>query len=153
TTMLAVSLWRLERVDLGYRPDGVFLTRLSLPASQYRQPADLASFYDRLHAALAEDSDVVDDAAISVAPLSGLLRSVNFSVGGVPMMPTARPLANYREISAGYFATIRASLVTGRAFDEKDDERTMQVAIVSRALADRYLADGAVGRQLFVDDN
>lgn len=151
--MLADSLWRLERVDLGYQPDSVFITRVSLPAQRYRRPEELAQFVDRVHAELASDPEVVRDAMISVAPLSGLLRSVNFSVDGLPFLPTERPLANYRQISPDYFAVIRAPIVSGRSFVEQDDPSSMSVAVVSRALADRYLPAAAIGRRLLIDDN
>jgi putative ABC transport system permease protein len=154
TAVLLESLVRLERVDLGYRPDSVFVARVSLPPQRYSRPADVAAFYDRLHATLERQPGVVAAGVVSVAPLSGLLYTVPFSVAGRPPADRDRPSAHFRAISPGYLTAIRASLVAGRAFTEFDDAEAPRVALVSRALAERYFAGtDPIGQQLLVDDN
>jgi macrolide transport system ATP-binding/permease protein len=57
---------------------------------------------------------------------------------------------HYREISAGYFTTIGARLVRGRAFDPHDDASKPDVVIVNRALVRTYFpGEDPIGRQLF----
>jgi len=41
-------------------------------------------------------------------------------------------------VSLDYFETLRQPLVSGRAFDERDDESAEPVAIVSRSMAERF---------------
>jgi predicted permease len=155
TAALLQSLTRLERVELGYRPDSVFVGRVSLSPQRYARPADVAAFHARLQAALARQPGVVDAGVISVAPLSGLLASVPFSVpDGPPVDQRERRSVNYRAISPGYLPSIRATIIAGRGFTESDDALAPPVALVSRALADRWFGGSdPLGKQVLVDDN
>jgi putative ABC transport system permease protein len=152
---MLTSLLRLRRVDLGFRPDSVFVARIALPPGRFASANDVSHFYERLDTALLATPGVEAAGVTSVAPLSGLLASVPFAVvGREPASPGERPLANFREVSPGYFAAIRAAVLAGRAFTENDDERAAPVAVVSHALAARYLEGrDPVGQQLLIDDN
>ena len=155
TATLLQSLTRVERVDLGYRADSVFVGRVSLPPQRYARAADVAGFYERLHAALVRQPGVLAAGVVSVAPLSGLLSSVPFTVPNRP--PSAyreRLNANFRAMSSGYLTSIGARVVAGRGFAESDDAAAPPVALVSRALAARFFGGtDAVGQQVLVDDN
>ena len=155
TAVLLRSLTRLQRVELGYRPDSVFVVRLSLPPKRYATPADVAGFYERLRSTLERQPEVRAVGVVSVAPLSGLLATVPFSVPGRPPIAyRERPSANYRAVSPGYLTSIRARVVAGRAFAESDDAAAPPVALISRALADRYFgATDPLGQDLLIDDN
>jgi len=154
TATMVQSLAQLERVDLGYRPDSVFITRLSLPSQKYAHLRDVAGFYQRLHDAIAARPDVAAAGVTVVAPLSGLLWSVPFAVvGGLPRSPNERSSANFRPVSPDYLSAIGAGVVAGRAFTEADDTTAIPVAIVSRAFAERHLPGDPIGRQILVDDN
>jgi putative ABC transport system permease protein len=154
TATMVQSLARLERVDLGYRPDSVFVARLSLPPQKYAHRGDVVGFYQRLRDAIAARSDVASAGVTVVAPLSGLLWTVPFAVGGGPATPPdERSSANFRPVSPEYLSAIGAELVVGRAFTEADDSSAVNVAIVSRAFADRHLPGNPVGREILVDDN
>jgi len=155
TGALLRSLTRLERVELGFRPDSVFVARLALPPQRYASAAAVSTFYDRLHAALASEPGVIASGVVSVAPLSGLLATVPFTVpSGPPVAYRERPTANFRAVSPDYFTSIHARLVAGRAFRESDDASAPPVAVVSRAFANRYFgSSGPVGQQLVIDDN
>ncbi len=61
--------------------DQVFAAQVALP-SRYRSAADLARFYDQLGERLRQSPDVKRFGLINVAPLSGLIASVPFSVEG-----------------------------------------------------------------------
>jgi hypothetical protein len=74
-------------------------------------------------------------------------------VGREPSTPNERQLANYREVSPGNFVAKRASRAGGRWFAESDNATAAPVAIVSSALAARYLGAASVGRVIMVDDN
>jgi predicted permease len=59
----------------------------------------------------------------------------------------------YSAISPTYFDTLRIPLQTGRAFSSVDTSGSFRVAIVNRAMADRYWPDGAVGRAFRVNSD
>lgn len=153
TTVLAQSLLRVQNVPPGFRPDGVFLARVSAPPS-YRSPDDLARFCDRLSERLASLPGVQDIGMISVAPLSGLLRAVPFTVGGRPPRNEREvPSANLRVITPGYLSAAGTRLLRGRPFSENDRPDTPPVALVSSALASHLLGETAVGHHLMINDN
>jgi predicted permease len=55
----------------------------------------------------------------------------------------------YRQVSSGYFTTLRAKLLRGRYFTEADDASKPPVVIIDRALAEKYFpGEDPVGRQM-----
>ena len=150
--VLVENLRRLQHVDPGFETDGVFQARLSIPPS-YRTPADVARFYERLYERIAAAPGVKQVGVISVAPLSGLLSTVPFAVAGRPFEARDKASANLRAISPGYLPAVGTGLLQGRLFLENDGSNGPPVALVSAALADRFLAGAAVGQRLMIDDN
>jgi putative ABC transport system permease protein len=151
---LLQNLLRLRDVQPGFVPDGVFQARVSLPAATYQSTEEVTRFYERLSERLAALPGVRSVGVISVAPLSGLLLTVPFSVEGQPL-ERSRPNANLRAISTGYLDTVGTRLLRGRAFSEDDRPNAPAVAMVSAALADRVLGGvgDAVGRRVLISDN
>jgi predicted permease len=152
TTVLVQNLRRLQELQPGFRPDGIFQARLSIPPA-YRSPDDVARFYDQLSERVIAAPGVDQVGVISVAPLSGLLATVPFSVAGQSTAEHDRASANLRAISPGYLPTVRTRLVQGRLFAETDQSDTPPVALVSASLADRFLPGRVLGQQLLIDDN
>ena len=155
TGTMARSLARLQSVDLGFKPDSVFVARLSLPPQKYQSVDALSRFARAFEQALQTAPGVAAAGGISIAPLSGVLSIIPFSVvGQAPADGRERLEANLRAISPGYLTAVGASVRSGREFLPADDELAARTAIVSRALAERYF-DGAqaLGKQLLVDDN
>jgi predicted permease len=155
TAALLQNLVALQRVELGYRPDSVFIGRVSLPPKEYRTPADLARFSRAFGTALNASPGVVVAGGVSSSPLSGWIASVPFApaIGG-PTLRRDWPSATYRAVSPGYLEAIAARRIAGRLILDQDDGTVPPVAVVSRALADKYFgASGAVGRELQIDDN
>ena len=152
TIVLLQNLLRLHDVPLGFNPDGVFQARVSLPPT-YRTPDDVARFYERLSDRLAAAPGVRQVGVISIAPLSGLLATVPFSVAGRSNDERERYSANLRAISPSYVLAVGTRLSRGRFFSENDRSNTPRVALVSAALADRFLQSNAVGQRLVIDDN
>ena len=99
---LLQNLIGLQRVELGYRPDSVFVARLSLPPKQYQTPADIARFSTAIASALAGGPGVVAAGGTTLAPLSGALASIPFAAAQNP--PTEKrdwPSATYQSVSPG----------------------------------------------------
>ena len=152
TIVLLQNLRVLNDVDPGFTPDGVFQARVSIPPT-YRSPDEVAGFYDRLKDRISAAPGVEQVGLISIAPLSGLLATVPFSVDGESRAERDRFSANLRAISPGYLTAVETRLLQGRGFSELDRSDTPDVALVSAALAERSLSGNAVGRRLLIDDN
>jgi putative ABC transport system permease protein len=89
----------------------------------------------------------VDRVSIAIrAPLSlsggGLAQPVD--VPGVTA-PDAPPLVKYGGVDTDYFETLGTRVLAGRTFNAAD-ETSEPVVVISRAFADRYFPNGAVGR-------
>jgi predicted permease len=152
TTVLLQDLLRLKNAQLGFKPDPVLQARISIPAS-YTSSDDVARFCDRLSEQLVNLPGVEGIGVISVAPLSGILRTVPFSVEGEAQHERDRPNVNLRAISPGYFPTVGTRLVSGRPFSDADRADTPPVAVVSAALAKRFLNSAPINRRLLINDN
>src|SRR5262245_47899063 len=155
TAALLQSLVALQRVELGYRPDSVFIGRVSLPPKKYQTPADLARFATAFGRALNASPGVVAAGMVSSSPLSGWIASVPFAPAiDAPTLRRDWPSATYRAVSPGYLEAIAVRRSAGRLITGQDDGAAMPVAVVNRTLADKYVgASGAVGRELQIDDN
>lgn len=155
TAALVQNLVRLQRVELGFLPDPVFVARVSLPPGRYPTPADLSRFSTAMAAALAGAPGVLAAGGSSSAPLSRVLASVPAAPAQDP--PAQRsdwPLATYRAVSPGYLEAIGARLREGRLIAGRDDGAAPPVAVVNRAMAERFFAKtGAVDRRLLINDN
>jgi predicted permease len=152
TIVLTQNLRRLQELHPGFNPDGVFEVRLSLPMS-YRSPEDIERFYDSLSSRLSRAPGVLAVGVISVAPLSGSLATVPFSVVGHTLPAGQAPSANIRAISPGYLSTVGTVLVEGRPFTDDDRSTTRRVALVSAVLSERFFSGRAIGQRLLIDDN
>jgi predicted permease len=151
---LLQSLIGLQHVELGYRPDSVFVARLSLPPRQYQTPVELGRFSGAMSEALAGGPGVIAAGGTTLAPLSGALASIPFAPAqNVPTLRRDWPSATFQSISPGYLSAIGARLIAGRTIEEQDDGAAPAVAVVNRSMAEQYFEDGAVGRELLIDDN
>jgi predicted permease len=154
TITMARSLARLQSVELGYRPDSVFVARLSLPPQKYQNVSDLARFARAFGQGLYGAPGVIAAGSISIAPLSGNLSIIPFRIAGRAPAGRERLEANLRAISPGYLGAVGGTVRAGRDFVPSDDEGAARVAMISRALAERYFADAnPIGHQLLIDDN
>ena len=152
TTVLLQNLLRLQDVQPGFRPDSVFQVRISLPPT-YKSADDLGRFYDRLRDRLVNLPGVGSVGVTSTAPLSGLTRTVPFRVEGADQHERDKPKVNLLVISPDYLSAVGSRLLSGRSLSELDRLDTVPVALVSSALAERYLHTTPLGRRLLISDN
>jgi putative ABC transport system permease protein len=152
TTVLLQNVLHLKDVPLGFHPDSVFEARISVP-STYKSPEDLARFYDRVSERLANVPGVSGVGLVSVAPLSGILSAVPFTVEGAGQQVRDMPMVNLRAASPGYLDAVGTRLLSGRALSDSDRLETPPVALVSSALAERFLNPSPLGRRLLINDN
>jgi len=123
TGVLYENLLRLKSAQLGFRPDSVFQARVFVQAS-YKSADHVARFCDRLSEQLGNLPGVDTAGVISVAPLSGILATVPFTVEGEAQHDRDRPNVNLRMVSPGYFPAVGISLKSGRTLAETDRSNT-----------------------------
>jgi predicted permease len=156
--LLVRSFEQLQRVDLGFRPEGVLTYRVIFPAARFRDPEQLPTLYqailDRTRALPGARS-----AAISGdLPMMGA-SYITFAVEGRPAPSQAAPDRAPEDVqpftvSPEYFATVGVPLRRGRLFEPSDGPGAPRVALVNEEMVRRYFTDGRdpIGRRVTFGD-
>ncbi len=132
--LMLKSFWRLNQVDPGVDPQGVFVAWLSLPQEGYREPEKMAAFHRDLRARLAARPEV---AAVGVGlslPAGGSIRRSGYWVEGTADVP-ARPDALVNVATPGFLEALRVPLRAGRLLTEADKAGAPRVVVVSEQFA------------------
>lgn len=151
--LLIRSLYRLESVSPGFRPDHLITMQLSLPAQRYGDSTKVTAFYQEL-LGRTENLPDVKSAAISESLPPNLLAVMNpFYLPGEHPMGEAPRLAEEIPISPGYFQTLAVPLLRGRTFVDADRGSATGLLIINESLANRYFpGQNPVGKSIFTGD-
>ena len=137
--LMADSLWRLSRVDLGFEPRGV-LSFLIQPSSGQAQSIEQRRIYfDEMIRRIAAIPGVERVGASQHLPLSGFNWSGDLDIEREPIPPTAaHPRVTWRSVAGDYFGTMRIPLVRGRLFTPTDTRDHPPVVIINETMAKHH---------------
>ncbi len=138
-----------QRIDYGYNTDGVLTARMGLMEGDYPTPESRKLFFDRLLRELRASND------LEAAALTNRFRMTFSGAAKIEIEGRSyktddsdRPLANWEQVSDGYFDTLGAKMIEGRDFALDDGDTRLPVAIVNTAFAQKYFGrDSALGRR------
>ena len=116
--LLVRSYGRLMSVDPGFDPENVLATTIELPPTRYNGAAT-EEFFDEAVRRVRALPGVVSAAAVTQLPLTVPGWSSDFSIDGPSAGHYSVNLV-HRQVTAGYFATMRVPLLRGRVFTEGD---------------------------------
>lgn len=147
--LLLTSFSRLQRIEPGFEPEGIFTAQLALPAQRYDREK-LVAFYENLYQRLSTLPGSTSAAITSVVPLTGGAGPAPVAVMGRPLPPMSeRAQANRYLVSPKYFSTLGIPLKAGRDFDERDSARVPHVVIVNESFAKQHFpGEDPIGRTL-----
>ena len=147
--LLLTSFARLQRVEPGFQPEGIFTAQLILPQQRY-EPEKLVAFYEQFYQRLSTMPGVTAAALTSRVPLTGGRMPAPVAVMGKSLPPMSdRPIANRHLVSPRYFQTLGIPIRAGRDFDERDSARVPHVVIVNETFARQIFAgEDPIGRTL-----
>lgn len=150
--LLVRSLDALRQIDPGYRAEGILSGRVTLPDRDYRDPAAIAQFHERLLDRLRAAPGVQAAVLITQTPAAGS-NEQTFSIQGQPVARTeVGPATNLRAVTEGYLRTVGIRLVAGRDFTADDRSGAPLVALVNEALVRRYFnGRNPIGARVAVD--
>jgi len=153
-TLTLRSVQNLEGVEPGLEPEKLLTATLVVPAAQYPQPAEQASFFDRVlervralpgvDAAAATDALAVSDFGVTepVSITGGEVASGMASGAALPQVASTL-------ISPGALRALRIPLRSGRDFSAADGPHRPAVVLVSESMARRFWPRGnALGQRL-----
>lgn len=147
--LLLASFARLQRVEPGFEPEGIFTAQLGLPPQRY-DGDKLVAFYEQLFRRLSTLPSSTSAALTDRVPLTGGQTPAPVAVVGRPVPPMSeRPYANRHLVSPKYFTTLGIRLRAGRDFDERDSARVPHVVIINETFAARHFpGEDPIGRTL-----
>ncbi len=147
--LLLTSFARLQRVEPGFQPDGIFTAQVVLPTQRYPREK-LVAFYEQLYQRLSAMPAVTAAALSDRVPLTGGNTPAPVAVMGTSLPPMSeRPLANRHLVSPKYFQTLGIPMRAGRDFDERDSSRVPHVVIVNETFARQHFpGEDPIGRTL-----
>lgn len=131
------SLRNAQQIDPGFEVKHELILFANLGAENYTQPQAEAFYRDvveRLKGLPAVAAASVADAP----PLGGGLARTTFTDGVDFTDPRNGKLTPVIAVAPGYFSTAGITLLSGRAFDEQDDDKGAMVAVVNRAMAESF---------------
>jgi putative ABC transport system permease protein len=153
--LMVRSFLRMLDVRPGFDARDVLTMELSLPSRKYKEPAQVAQFYEQLTARVAALPGVTGAGLTNVAPLSMNDDSTHFSIAGQPPPPPgAAPLADFRTVNPGLFGALGVPVTRGRNFDARDTRAAPHVVLVSERLARRFFPnEDPLGRRIQLGDD
>jgi predicted permease len=149
--VLLQTLWRVEAIDPGFRPEGVLTMRTVLPTPKYEPVTRRMQFYSRVIPAVRALPGVVGAAYTTGLPLVMRGGIWPVAVDGKPVQPGDRQAAILRVVTPGYFGAMGIRLMVGRDFADSDAVDGPRVAVVSDSFVRQYWSGkNPLGRRLLI---
>lgn len=150
--LLIRSFLKLTSVDPGFDARNTLIVRLALPSAKYSELSGVVAFYQGLLDRFSRLPLVESVGATNALPLTDEAGGTSFQIEGRSELPSEQLLANYVQVSPGYFASLGASLIAGRDFDLRDRQGSPPVVIVNQAMARQFWPRGdALGKRISID--
>jgi putative ABC transport system permease protein len=149
--LLVRSFSRLLRVEPGFDGRGVLTVSLTLPPARYDVADKAAVFWNELVRRAGALPGVTAAAATSNLPLSPPHWSSDFFIYGREPDQYGVDVV-HREVTPGYFSTMRVPLLRGRDFTEQDRSGAPPVVLINEALARAYFPnEDPLGKRVAFD--
>jgi len=150
------SFSKLQQVDGGFvSTDRVLAANIDLNWSKYHEDAQRRDFMSRLLAKVQSQPGVLSAAVSSSYPLDpdnagGSMFNRRFVVEGRPLREgEVPPITALRSTTPDYFKTLGIRLLSGRTFDDSDNEKAAEVVLVNQTLARHYWGEqDPVGKRI-----
>ena len=159
--LLLRSFQHLLQVDPGFRPDHILTMEIQQPAISFAQINQLSQEeqlklgekqslqFEQIAEQIRALPGVKEAGGIDDLPLGNEFRQASrFVIEGQPLPAAgARPIAQTRTVSLGYFSSLGVPLRVGRTFNE-DDWKVLNI-IINENMARRYWPQGdALGKRV-----
>ncbi len=150
--LLGRSFRGLQQIDVGFNPDRLLTMRVTLGGTKYRTPESATAFFADGSQRIKALPGVRAVGSMLYLPVGGggFYLGRGFIRPGRPHPPEGYD-AMHEIVTPGTFEALGASILRGRAFDDRDTASAPRVAIINRALAERNFKDeNPIGQQVLV---
>jgi putative ABC transport system permease protein len=150
--LMLTSVRNLQATRLGFQPDGLILSWVSLPAARYDRPSVLP-FVTRLLDELRAQPGVEMAAFGSCAPVSGNCGRTLAMRPERELPLSEAPVVGVLPATPDYFRTLGIPLIKGRTFTDRDREGQPGVAVINETAARRlWPGDDPIGKRIRLND-
>jgi putative ABC transport system permease protein len=149
--LLFATFRKALAVDPGFMPAGVLTAAVSLPDSRYPDSAARRRFTDEALRRIRTLATVTVSGATDSLPLGNNASASAILAEGYQAKKGESLIApSEARVSPGYFETMRARLVAGRFFDERDTADATKVIMIDDRLARRFWPNqNPIGRRMY----
>ena len=149
--LLFATFRKALAVDPGFMPAGVLTAAVSLPDARYPDAAALRRFTDEALRRMRALATVTVSGATDSLPLGNNASASAILAEGYQAKKGESLIApSEARVSPGYFETMRARLVAGRFFDERDTADVTKVVMIDDRLARRFWPNqNPIGRRMY----
>jgi predicted permease len=136
--LLAQSLRNLEHQDFGFETAGRYVAWINPTLSNYK-PEQMGQLFRRIDDGLLQIPGVRMVAPALYAPMTGDSWNSGVRIQGRPEpAPKEDTGSGWARVMPGFFESIGAKLVMGRAINEDDTDATVNVAVVNQAFVQHF---------------
>lgn len=154
--LMAQTIARLSRVDLGFPLSGLLTMRVPLPVSTYDTADKRAAFFEDLVRRVNAIPGVRGATVTRALPTTGVGLATNFQIDGQRIPDPGHIGQQVHTVEPGYFEALRLPLKRGRTLEPRDNTRgAPPVAVVNERFARRFwpsypLQNVPLGERLFI---
>ena len=131
--LMVKTFERLLDRDQGFNPKNLLTMQVSLPANEYRDRAQIRSFYDRALQGLGTLHNI---AAAGLS--SDMGPAENLGIEGHPEPRAGEPRPDVAAINGHYLDAMRIPILQGRSISDGDRPQSPRVAVISETIARQY---------------
>jgi predicted permease len=138
--LLIRTMAGLQSLPLGFEPDDVATTHVSVSGPRYESREDVVAFWDALLERLRREREIESVAVSGSTPLtsgSGASIAIDGRANAEPL-----PEVRYTVASEDFLSTLRIPIRAGRGFAREDRNAPTGVVILNEAAARRFWPDG-----------
>ncbi|QNI35776.1 ABC transporter permease [Edaphobacter albus] len=137
--LLGKSFYRLLHVDLAFDPSNLATVIVELPEQTYNKNETIKAITHKITDRVAALPSVTSVGTTSELPATYNGNTNWIRIVGHPFHGEHNEV-NSRQVSSGFFNTIRASLIRGRLITDQDDSTRSRVSVINKAFADKYFS-------------
>jgi putative ABC transport system permease protein len=149
-TVMVSSFARLQRVELGMKPDHMLTFGINLPFKAY-QPAAANQFWDRLEQRLQALPGIEGAVLVDSFGVDRTVNASSFTIPGRARLPIGPQwTTDYLNLGGPDFVKVQGGrMLRGRDIAASDVEGAPRVAIVNEAFAKRFFpGEDPIGREI-----
>lgn len=152
------SIFALENVDPGFRPDRLLTLRISTNFTKYNTPP---KFNDLMKEVLrrvnevsgVESADIAQNFPFNPAGIVGGPGKNLFQIQGRSTQKEDAATVDTTTVGPGYFETVRQPVISGRTFNDHDDEKAPLVGVINQSMVHhRWPNENPIGQKISFDN-